>query len=122
MTHNLFLRRMPDGMRCRTYFLGPRKTVCPALLPPCVRTTTSACSVSTSMILPLPSSPHWAPTKIVVAITVLPYPNHKPTGKRNIWHGACLLVLHDGCEILNELGCGTVNGHRHCGKHGMLCE
>jgi hypothetical protein len=28
----------------------------------------SAFSVSTSMILPLPSSPHWAPTKIVFAI------------------------------------------------------
>jgi hypothetical protein len=25
-------------------------------------------SVSTSMILPLPSSPHWAPTRIVFAI------------------------------------------------------
>src|SRR5215218_3529148 len=28
----------------------------------------SALSVSTSMILPLPSSPHWAPTRIVFAI------------------------------------------------------
>src|SRR6267142_4103926 len=28
----------------------------------------SADSVSTSMILPLPSSPHWAPTRIVFAI------------------------------------------------------
>src|ERR1700722_2913297 len=27
-------------------------------------------SVSTSMILPLPSSPHWAPTRIVFAIII----------------------------------------------------
>jgi hypothetical protein len=40
----------------------------PALLPPCERTTTSARSVRTSMILPLPSSPHWAPTRIVLAM------------------------------------------------------
>jgi hypothetical protein len=30
----------------------------------------SAFSVSTSMILPFPSSPHWAPTKIVLAISL----------------------------------------------------
>src|SRR5205814_1905811 len=71
MTQSLRLRRMPDGTRCRTNFCLPMKTVCPALLPPWVRTTTSACSVSTSMILPLPSSPHWAPTRIVLAIAMV---------------------------------------------------
>src|SRR5262249_644025 len=35
---------------------------------PGVRTTMSASSVRTSMIFPLPSSPHWAPTSIVFAI------------------------------------------------------
>src|SRR5437016_11888835 len=45
-------------------------TVCPALLPPWLRTTMSALAVSTSMILPFPSSPHCAPTKIVFAIEI----------------------------------------------------
>jgi hypothetical protein len=65
MTHFLPARRMPEGMRCRTNFSGPISTVWPALLPPCERTTMSASSVRTSMILPFPSSPHWAPTRIV---------------------------------------------------------
>src|SRR6266699_5530244 len=45
-------------------------TVCPALLPPWLRTTTSALAASTSMILPFPSYPHCAPTKIVFAIEI----------------------------------------------------
>src|ERR1700737_735973 len=44
--------------------------VWPALLPPWLRTITSALVVSTSMILPLPSSPHCAPTRIVFAISI----------------------------------------------------
>src|SRR5580704_1535706 len=36
-------------------------SVCPALWPPWKRTTTSARADSQSTILPLPSSPHWAP-------------------------------------------------------------
>src|SRR3712207_6376792 len=43
-------------------------SVWPALWPPWNRTTTSACSESQSTILPLPSSPHWAPTTTTVAI------------------------------------------------------
>src|SRR5659263_53197 len=42
-----------------------RTIVCPALLPPWKRATTSAFSASRSVILPLPSSPHWAPTTTV---------------------------------------------------------
>ena len=34
MMHNLFLRKMPDGIRCRTVFLPLTITVWPALLPP----------------------------------------------------------------------------------------
>src|ERR1700693_1407344 len=45
-------------------------TVCPALLPPWLRTTMSALAVSTSMIFPFPSSPHCAPTRIVFAIEI----------------------------------------------------
>src|SRR5438552_15467490 len=52
-------------------YLTPRwNTVCPALLPPWLRTTISTFAVSTSIILPLPSSPHCAPIKIVLAIAI----------------------------------------------------
>src|SRR6266700_3172219 len=44
-------------------------TVWPALFPPWLRTTISASAVSTSMILPFPSSPHCAPIMIVLAMT-----------------------------------------------------
>src|SRR2546423_3562691 len=44
--------------------------VCPALLPPWLRTITSALLVSTSMILPFPSSPHCAPIRMVLAISI----------------------------------------------------
>src|ERR1700756_4981471 len=63
------------------YFLPLIWTVWPALLPPWVRTTRSACSVSTSIILPLPSSPHWAPTRIVLAIYSTKNPEYKFGGK-----------------------------------------
>src|SRR6266513_1617482 len=59
--------------------------VWPALLPPWLRTITSALHVSTSMILPFPSSPHCAPTKIVFAILI------QNSGKkfyRRIWQDA----------------------------------
>src|SRR5690348_5388636 len=42
--------------------------VWPALWPPWKRTTTSARCDSQSTILPLPSSPHWAPTTATFAI------------------------------------------------------
>src|SRR5205085_12517897 len=42
-------------------------SVCPALWPPWKRTTMSASSESQSTILPLPSSPHWAPTTTTFA-------------------------------------------------------
>src|SRR5215510_14168508 len=44
-------------------------SVCPALWPPWKRTTISACSESQSTILPLPSSPHWAPTTTTLAMS-----------------------------------------------------
>src|SRR6185437_1599656 len=62
-------RRMPEGIRWSTYFLSPVMTVWPALFPPWERTTMSAVSVRKSIILPLPSSPHWAPTRIVLDMT-----------------------------------------------------
>src|SRR6185369_13265165 len=45
-------------------------SVWPALWPPWKRTTTSARSESQSTILPLPSSPHWAPITATFAIGV----------------------------------------------------
>src|SRR6478736_3298703 len=62
MRHSASGRRMPDGIRCRTVFLPPMTSVWPALWPPWKRTTAPISSVSRSTILPLPSSPHWAPS------------------------------------------------------------
>src|SRR5437879_9992115 len=59
--------------------------VCPALLPPWLRTITSALLVSTSMIFPFPSSPHCAPTKIVFAISIQ---NSGKKFSRRIWQDA----------------------------------
>src|SRR4051794_18042728 len=61
---------MPDGMRWNFHTSPACMIVWPALLPPWKRTTTSACSASRSMTLPLPSSPHWAPTTTVPGIAV----------------------------------------------------
>src|SRR5665647_2650072 len=52
-------------MRCSLNSSPSRTIVWPALLPPWKRATTSAFSASRSVILPLPSSPHWAPTTTV---------------------------------------------------------
>ena len=68
MTQVVRFRRIPDGIRCRMYWVLPTMTVCPALAPPWARATMSACSVMKSMILPLPSSPHWAPSRMVFDI------------------------------------------------------
>src|SRR5262249_39916175 len=46
----------------------PMTSVWPALWPPWKRTTISARSDNQSTILPLPSSPHWAPTTVTLAI------------------------------------------------------
>src|SRR5690606_2431287 len=59
--HSASSRRMPDGIRWSTVFLPPITSVWPALCPPWKRTTPPMSCVSRSTILPLPSSPHWAP-------------------------------------------------------------
>src|SRR5678815_1124150 len=70
-------------------------SVWPALCPPWKRTTTSARSDSQSTILPLPSSPHWAPTTTTL---VMPHarcsgccrrirrqhPEHRACGMTNV--------------------------------------
>src|SRR3954466_12107445 len=60
---------MPDGMRWNFHVSPAWMIVWPALLPPWKGTTTSACSARRSMTLPLPSSPHWAPTITVPGIS-----------------------------------------------------
>src|SRR4051794_31764125 len=55
---------MPDGIRWNLNSSPSRTIVWPALFPPWNRTTISARSASRSVTLPLPSSPHWAPTTI----------------------------------------------------------
>src|SRR3954453_21459399 len=57
-------------------------SVWPALCPPWNRTTTSACSQSQSTILPLPSSPHWAPTTTTFAIALTSH--EKPRRKAGV--------------------------------------
>src|SRR5690606_24745333 len=66
-------------------FLPSTTRVCPALLPPAKRATSSASAASTSTTLPLPSSPHCAPTTASAVIVRLP----KPAG----WFASCLLLL-----------------------------
>src|ERR1700761_8220221 len=54
--------RIPEGIRWNLYSVPSWTIVCPALLPPWKRTMVVARSASRSVILPFPSSPHWAPT------------------------------------------------------------
>src|SRR6266705_4992668 len=61
---------MPAGTRCKTVFLPPITSVCPALCPPWKRTTPWAWSVSQSTTFPLPSSPHWVPMTTTFLATV----------------------------------------------------
>ncbi len=61
-------RGSPRGSGGTSTPRSPRTIVCPALLPPWKRTTASPCSASRSVILPLPSSPHWAPTMTIPGI------------------------------------------------------
>src|SRR6185437_1687097 len=66
--------------------------VWPALLPPWKRTTMSARWHSQSMILPLPSSPHWAPITVTLAMDI-PYPDEFQSARRTRRHGEHLYPL-----------------------------
>src|SRR3954470_14968738 len=55
-------------MRWNFHVTPSRTIVCPALFPPWNLMTRSAFSAMRSVILPLPSSPHWAPTITMPAI------------------------------------------------------
>src|ERR1041385_3037380 len=62
-------------------------SVWPALWPPWKRTTTSARALSQSTILPLPSSPHWAPITATFAISVPLAPRSSDPGTVTIYSG-----------------------------------
>src|SRR5215218_5058719 len=62
---------MPLGIKWNFHLTPSRTIVWPALLPPWKRITRSAFSASRSVILPLPSSPHWAPMMTMPAIRSL---------------------------------------------------
>src|SRR5712692_5443101 len=59
-------RNTPQGTSCKMNFLLWMMTVWPALCPPPYRATMEKFSEKTSTILPLPSSPHCAPTMTAV--------------------------------------------------------
>ena len=80
ITDSLPLRTMPDGSSASLYVLPSMTSVWPALWPPWKRTTTSAPTDSQSTILPLPSSPHWAP--ITATFDIIPYPDRLPPARR----------------------------------------
>src|SRR5215218_5665900 len=69
IAHGLPGYRIPDGIRWNFHFTPSRTIVWPALLPPWKRITRSAFSARRSVILPLPSSPHWAPMMTMPAIS-----------------------------------------------------
>src|SRR5579864_7849218 len=57
--------RIPEGISWNLNSPCSVMTVWPALLPPCERMTMSAFSARKSMTFPLPSSPHWPPTRMI---------------------------------------------------------
>src|SRR6476469_1990488 len=79
---------MPEGIRWNLTSSSPRTIVWPALLPPWKRTIASAGSASRSTTLPLPSSPHWAPTMTIPGIA----------------GGLCLVLGPDRARLLAPVG------------------
>src|SRR3954466_6628420 len=71
--------RMPEGNRCSAYFSPSITMVCPALLPPLNLTTAPTRLPSRSVALPLPSSPHWAPTRTIAGTVPPPEGRREPT-------------------------------------------
>src|SRR3954454_6005178 len=95
---------IPDGI-WRILYVSPSTTiVCPAFGPPWYRQTRSECCASRSTILPLPSSPHCAPT-ITVAGT-----------RRSVTYGpatrAARSARHARRSLRGSRGCGGRAGTR----------
>src|SRR6266851_4324537 len=70
-------------------------TVCPALLPPWYLTTKSTRSPSRSVALPLPSSPHWAPTSTMAGMLI-------PFGWRKLQPGSRGSTTGPGLAVHDE--------------------
>src|ERR1700704_2339716 len=86
--------------------------VWPALWPPWKRPTMSACSDSQSTILPLPSSPHWAPTTATLPMLCSPALALRG-GRKRLW----LAILDD--IVAAEAGrLGAPIGRRGQGRDG----
>src|SRR5262249_45539139 len=83
ITDSFPLRTTPEGSSDSLYVTPLMTSVWPALCPPWKRTTMSARSESQSTILPLPSSPHWAPMTTTFAMTVLTLGCHKANNFRH---------------------------------------
>src|ERR1700688_2053445 len=64
---------MPEGMSWNLNSPCSVMTVWPALLPPCERMTMSALAARKSITLPLPSSPHWPPTRMMTTALLGPW-------------------------------------------------
>src|SRR2546425_7159464 len=75
---------MPDGTSRSFRCCPPARMVWPAFVPPWQRTTTSDRPASRSVAFPLPSSPHWDPTRMVsgTARFYRPKPVELPTWPR----------------------------------------
>src|SRR6266513_4433178 len=109
MIDNLPGRATPEGSSANLYSTLPTTRVWPALAPPWKRTTTSARSDSQSTILPLPSSPHWAPTTATLAMLSSP-----PLALRGGRERLRLTVLDD-IVATEAVRLGTaVDGRRQC--------
>src|SRR6516165_10864268 len=84
MIDSLPRRTTPEGSRLSLYSVFPTRRVWPALWPPWKRTTTSARSDNQSTILPLPSSPHWAPTTTTLPISASSADRHPGLALQNM--------------------------------------
>src|SRR5687768_3108777 len=90
--------------------------VCPALLPPWKRTMASAFSATRSTTLPLPSSPHWAPTMQIPGMSGGVY-SAAALGRANI-------VLPGGVMLLTRVGAPERQDLAHLlqPRHGALVD
>src|ERR1700710_2078335 len=79
-----------------------RMIVWPALLPPWKRTMASAFSASRSTTLPLPSSPHWAPTTQIPDIS-RPVYSACDSGRSNIVMSGVVLLSRVGSPERQDL-------------------
>src|SRR3954447_26290033 len=90
ITHIRLGCRIPEGTRWSLNSWPSRTMVCPALFPPWKRITAFARSASRSVIFPLPSSPHWAPTITVAGIGSSLRGEPGPTADAALGHVAVL--------------------------------